>query len=477
MRVELHSGRRREQRRLLDSSEPLTNRRCTQYYGYISLGTPAQKLTVIFDTGSSDLVVPSVYCETCVAQHEFDGLRSSTFDTTEVPFDISYGSGTVGGDIVEDVVSVAGNELRPGIFGLVFSESQSLSMLRADGILGLAGPALSEIRAVTGAPALRDFLPSPVAFVLSPDPEAAGSFVSFGPVEGRDLFPDSEDPSGVSLFWADLVDADAYYAVGVRSFGAVVAGTAAEPLLRQNLCTGGCTAIVDTGTSAIVLPGALYDELLGDLTFADCGASGGGTAACMPCSASQFLPIGARVGRRWFLLQPSDYLLDIGGGYCEVLLERSADDSFILGDTWVKTYPTVFDAPHGRVGFACDGACAGGRGSFVEASGMPWCLDGRGEVGALCLPVAGWTFYAFLVMSSLVVGVACVNLAAACASLAKRAWRRLKERQYQRVQCAPEAGEPGEAGEAGAGGDGRPAPRTGAVVFEIAPRVPDYGAT
>lgn len=39
-----------------------------QFYGDIRVGTPSKKFTVVIDTGSGNLIIPSIECVTIVCQ-------------------------------------------------------------------------------------------------------------------------------------------------------------------------------------------------------------------------------------------------------------------------------------------------------------------------------------------------------------------------------------------------------------------------
>ena len=87
-------------------SEALTDQgQDEEWTGTISIGTPAQSFVIDFDTGSSDLWVPSTGCSglTCALKDKYNPAKSSTSSKKTGTFSIEYGDGsTVSGPIYTD---------------------------------------------------------------------------------------------------------------------------------------------------------------------------------------------------------------------------------------------------------------------------------------------------------------------------------------------------------------------------------------
>jgi cathepsin D len=129
-------------------SEPLTDvNNGTEWTGPVSIGTPAQKFTVIFDTGSSDLWVASLLCTSsiCKSKHRYSAKASSTAVKEKGTFQILYNDGSsVNGPIFTETVAVAGIEVTKQYFSPATTLSAGFTQ-PADGVLGLGGFALSMI--------------------------------------------------------------------------------------------------------------------------------------------------------------------------------------------------------------------------------------------------------------------------------------------------------------------------------------------
>ncbi|KAG2143605.1 aspartic peptidase domain-containing protein [Suillus clintonianus] len=99
-------------KRTTNGNVSLTNYDADLWYGDIEVGTPPQTFTMLFDTGSSDLFLPSIQCDvSCDGHTQYDPAASSSSKDTGQPFVLMSGSGETAGEEYVDDVFVGGYEV------------------------------------------------------------------------------------------------------------------------------------------------------------------------------------------------------------------------------------------------------------------------------------------------------------------------------------------------------------------------------
>ncbi|XP_067875409.1 pepsin A-like [Heterodontus francisci] len=325
----------------LASTEPLINYLDMSYYGTISIGTPPQSFTVIFDTGSSNLWVPSVYCssQSCTNHKKFSPSRSSTYRATNQPLSIQYGSGSMTGILGYDTVTVSNIAVTNQEFGLSETEpGNTFSYAPFDGILGLAYPKIAS----SGVTPVFDNMMSEnlvqqdlFAFYLTRENSQSGSEVVFGGVD-PDHYTGQINwvPLTQQSYWQILVDR-------VTINGRVVA------------CSGGCQAIVDTGTSLLAGPTGPISTIQQYIGATE-GYSGMYTVNCN--NLSNMPDVVFTINGIDYPLTPSEYIVQSQGscisGFMGMYLPTSSGELWILGDVFIGPYYSIFDRGNNRMGFA-----------------------------------------------------------------------------------------------------------------------------
>nr|XP_016848776.1 PREDICTED: gastricsin-like [Anolis carolinensis] len=126
--------------------EPITNYLNSYYFGEISIGTPPQNFLVVMDSGSSNLWVPSVYCDTaaCAKHNRFSPSASSTYSNSGQTYTLYYGAGDLTVMLGYDTVMVQNIVVTNQEFGLSENEPMTPFYYASfDGIMGMAYPSLA----------------------------------------------------------------------------------------------------------------------------------------------------------------------------------------------------------------------------------------------------------------------------------------------------------------------------------------------
>jgi len=331
-------------------SIPLTDYEDAQYYGPITIGTPGQPFTVIFDTGSSNLWIPSSKCPitdlACRLHHRYTSSDSSTYKANGTKFAIQYGTGSVAGFLSEDVVTLAGLNVQGQVFGEATSEPGITFVLaKFDGLLGFGYKSISvdEVTPVWYNLLSQNLVTNPVfSFWLSQDPNAqVGGQLSLG----------GADPTKYTgnFTYAPITN-QSYWEFQFEDFK--LGGTS----LGWCQTTGGkCTGVLDSGTSLIAGPSSVIDDLnrkLGAIVE-------NGEGIFTSCDVIAKLPnVQFVINGYTYTLTPSDYVLKVTSlGETECLsgfagFDFPGEPLYILGDVFIATYTSVFDFGNNRVGWA-----------------------------------------------------------------------------------------------------------------------------
>jgi cathepsin D len=260
------------------------------YFTPVKFGASGTTLLMLIDTGSADTWVMGDKCTTdvCNAHTTFGSSDSTTFvEQASNKWDVAYGTGSVSGTIATDSAAFAGFNI-PLQFGVADTVSDDFADYPIDGILGLGQPKSSS----ENVPTLMETLVTKGLIkanifgihISRTNDGANGGVITFGDV-------DTTHFDG-ALTYTDVTSSQQLWEIPVDDAGL---GTASSKPVSK-------TAIIDTGTSMMLLPP--NDAKALHALFPSMQQSGENFQ--IPCDSTVSLYI--TFGGTPFEISPADYL-------------------------------------------------------------------------------------------------------------------------------------------------------------------------
>jgi len=304
----------------------------------VSVGTPAQPMTCLLDSGTADLWLPSKRCTDCAGERHFHADKSKTFmpavvktpdGLMPVPVQVSYDSGDIVGFLVQDQVSIANLAFTNQSFIIV--EDADLPQDRTwDGVCGLGWNQLTD----AGWPLYRNMHhgAEPI-FALVPEGRNGlhSTYLSVGRLPQEDIKIET-------LGWAPV---ESLQSGNKRSYWIASGGLGINSGSPVN-----ARFLVDTATAYMLVPRRHYRNLLRSLFSqqvfdSSCGvdASAGNLVVCdcattMDAGGMGSAKLTVHLGGREFGLKAAELFKRVpakeGGELCLLLIQQSPETAVVI---------------------------------------------------------------------------------------------------------------------------------------------------
>lgn len=317
---------------------PIHNFQDAEYYGELTVGTPPQTFSVVFDTGSSNLWVPSDTCSKCQGKNLYSHAKSSTYSKDGRRFDIAYGSGPVSGKFSSDSVDVGSVGVTGQKFGevdVVSGLGQLYQMGKFDGIMGLGFDSISvnHVPPVFQNMVTQGVVDEPVfSFYLTSTEGQDGEMV----IGGID-----HDHFHGNLTYVPLIS-ESYWAIELDHM----------KINGKNYASTRF-GIADTGTSLLAGPSKDVRALAKAIGAKKPFFSPVYMVDCDKVSSLPDIEIGLGHNGAVFSISAKDYIIEMSG-QC-VFGAQGIDmpgGGWILGDIFLRKWYTVYDFGQKRLGIA-----------------------------------------------------------------------------------------------------------------------------
>ncbi|XP_016944655.4 lysosomal aspartic protease [Drosophila suzukii] len=318
----------------------LKNTANMEYTCKLSIGTPKQRFTILPDTGSSNLWVTGPQCKSkaCRKHMRYRPTKSSTYIEDGEEFEIEYESGALAGYLAIDTVSIAGLTVTNQTFAMSSKEPGStFTTANFDGILGMGYKSISVdgVTPVVQNMCAQDVI-SPCRFAIC---MKGGGSSSRG---GAIFFGNSSTSaySGSNSYTYTPVTTKGYWQFTLQ---AVYVGS--------TKVSGSVQAIVDSGTSLMTAPTAIYKKINKIL-----GCKETSSGECWMKCSTDVPDVTMVIGGTEFVLKGKKMMLKVktskGKTVCISVVTEVPDEPMILGDAFIRHFCTVFDFANNRIGFA-----------------------------------------------------------------------------------------------------------------------------